>query len=62
MEKYLYIESSEDGDTFVSLNPVDADDSEYKEINIETIEKSKNNCYYVGRGDNAKVKILIKNG
>ena len=55
MKKYIYIETGDDGcgDLFVSLKPLD--DSEYREVTLEDIEKD---CF-MGRNEDAKVKILI---
>lgn len=55
MKKYLYIETGDDGcgDLFISLKPLD--DSEYREITLEDIEKD---CF-MGRNEDAKVKVCI---
>ena len=55
MQKYLYIETGDDGcgDLYVSLKPLD--NAEYREVTLEDIEKK---CF-MGRNEEAKVKICI---
>ena len=58
MKKYLYIDADNEdwcGDLYVSLKPLDADESEYREVTMIDIEQD---CF-MGRYKDAKVKIAI---
>jgi hypothetical protein len=55
MKKYLYIGTGDDGygDLYISLKPLN--NAEYREITLADIEKD---CF-MGRNEDAKVKIMI---
>jgi len=57
MKRYLYLETGDDGcgDLYVSLKPLDNEDSDYREVTISDIEKNP----HMGRHEDARVKILI---